>query len=186
MIYGSDVGLIRDILDGKYTLPSSTHPDDPLALHEVSLFEEATNALSSSSDITQGFLQYVQQRSQQTVESMGHRMAYDAAVDQGVPKGLIDMYFIHAIKIDPAWYVENGIFTRKSIAHMEDAALLALLPRLDELLTEMEAEIGPYVNAPIISDERWEEFSKTLPVYSSPQAEVPVTQVPVFSQRAKL
>jgi acyl-CoA oxidase len=120
------------------------------------------------------------------VESMGHRMAYDAAVDQGIPKSLIDMYVIHAIKTDSAWYVERGMFTRKGIACMEDAALSALLPRLDDLLTEMEAEIGPYVNAPIVSDERWEQFCKTLPVYSSPHAGVPVSQKPFFLQRARL
>jgi len=113
-------------------------------------------------------------------------MAYDAAVDQGVPQSLIDMYAIHAIKTDSAWYVEHGKFTRQRIADMEDAALSALLPRLDDLLMEMETKIGPYVNAPITSDERWEEFVKTLPVYSFPRAEVPVRQEFCALERARL
>jgi hypothetical protein len=177
---------VGDTLAQKYTLPSSTHPDDPLACHEVSLFEEAIKAVSSSSDLTQAFMQYVQPRSQLMVESIGHRMAYDAAVDQGVPKSLIDMYIVHAIKTDSAWYVEHGMFTRQNIARMEDGALSALLPQLDDSLTELEAEIGPYVNAPITSDERWEEFSRILPVYSSPEAVVSVPQDHRALQRAML
>ena len=177
---------MADTLAQKYTLPSSTHPDHPLALHEVSLFAEAIEVVSSSSDFTQAFLRYVQPRSQLMVESIGHRMAYDAAVDQGVPQSLIDMYAIHAIQKDSAWYVEHGKFTRQRIADMEDAALSALLPRLDDLLMEMETKIGPYVNAPITSDERWEEFVKTLPVYSFPRAEVPVRQEFCALERARL
>ncbi|KAG1803945.1 acyl-CoA dehydrogenase NM domain-like protein [Suillus plorans] len=169
-ILGLSMRLVTDTLAQTYKLPLSTHPDGPLALHEISLFDEATETVSSS-DFMQAFMQYVQPRCQLMVESMGYRMAYDAAVDQGVPQYLVDLYLINAIKTDAAWYVERGMFTRKAIVHMEDAALSAALPRLDELLAVMEVE--PYVSSPIISDKCWEEFRKTLPVYSSPQADVP-------------
>ncbi|KAG2049695.1 acyl-CoA dehydrogenase NM domain-like protein [Suillus hirtellus] len=167
--------LVADTLSQTYELPFSTHPDGPLAMHEISLFDEAAETVSSSSDFTQAFMQYVQPRCQQMVESMGHRMAYDAAVDQGVSQCLLDLYIINAIKTDAAWYVEHGVFTRKAIVHMEDAALSAALPRLEEWLTAMEVE--QYVSSPITSDKRWEEFSRTLPVYSSPQAEVPAARL---------
>lgn len=173
--------LVADTLAQAYTLPLSTHPDGPLALHEISLFAEATEMVSSQSDFTQAFMQYVQPRCQLMVESMGYRMAHDAAVDQGVSQCLIDLYLINAIKTDSAWYVERNIFTRQTIMRMEDAALSAALPRLDELLAAMEVE--PYVSSPIISDEHWEEFSKTLPVYSSPQAEVAAQ---LTSERARI
>ncbi|KAG1814206.1 acyl-CoA dehydrogenase NM domain-like protein [Suillus variegatus] len=169
-ILGLSMRLVTDILAQTYKLPLSTHPDGPLALHEISLFDEATETVSSS-DFVQAFMQYLQPRCQLMVESMGYRMAYDAAIDQGVPQYLVDLYLINAIKTDAAWYVERGMFTRKAIVHMEDAALSAALPRLDELLAAMEVE--PYVSSPIISDKYWEEFRKTLPVYSSPEAEVP-------------
>ncbi|KAG2049697.1 acyl-CoA dehydrogenase NM domain-like protein [Suillus hirtellus] len=174
-ILGLSMRLVADTLAQTYKLPLSTHPDGPLAMHEISLFDEATEIVSSSSDFTQAFMQYVQPRCQQMVESMGHRMAYDAAVDQGVSQCLVDLYIINAIKTDAAWYVERGMFTRKVIVHMEDAALLAALPRLEELLTAMEVE--PYVSSPIISDKCWEEFRKTLPVYSFTQAEVPAARL---------
>ncbi|KAG1789199.1 acyl-CoA dehydrogenase NM domain-like protein [Suillus plorans] len=167
--------LVADTLSQTYELPFSTHPDGPLAMHEISLFDEATDIVSSSSDFTQAFMQYVQPRCQQMVESVGHRMACDAAVDQEVSQCLVDLYLINAVKTDAAWYVEHGVFTRKAMVHMEDAALSAALPRLEELLTAMEVE--PYVSSPIISDKRWEEFSKTLPVYSSPQAQVPAARL---------
>ncbi|KAG2040701.1 acyl-CoA dehydrogenase NM domain-like protein [Suillus americanus] len=182
-ILGLSMRLVEDTLAQTYTLPLSTHPGSPLALHEISLFDEATETVSSSSDFTQAFMQYVQQRCQLMVESMGHRMAYDAAVDQGVSQCLVDLYLINAIKTDAAWYVERGIFTRQTIMRMEDTALLAALPRLDELLVAMEVE--PYVSSPIISDERWEKFSRTLPVYSSPPAEVPA-QPTLVLERARL
>jgi hypothetical protein len=66
---------------------------------------------------------------------------------------------------------------------MEEAALLAALPHLDELLAAMEIE--PYVSSPIISDQCWEEFSETLPVYSSPQVEVPA-QPTLVLERVRL
>ncbi|KAG2049698.1 acyl-CoA dehydrogenase NM domain-like protein [Suillus hirtellus] len=180
---GDILGLVADTLAQTYELPLSTHPDGPLALHEISLFDEATETVSSSSDFTQGFMQYVQPRCQLMVESMGHRMAYDAAVDQGVSQCLVDLYLINATKTDAAWYVEHGVFTRRAIVHMEDAALSAALPRLEEWLTAMEVE--PYVSSPIISDKRWEEFRKTLPVYSSPRAEVPA-QPNLVLERARM
>lgn len=182
-ILGLSMRLVEDTLGQMYTLPLSTHPDSPLALHEISLFDEATETVSSSFDFTQGFMQYVQPRCQLMVESMGHRMAYDAAVDQGISQSLVDLYLINAIKTDAAWYVERSILTRQAIMRMEDTALLAALPRLDELLAAMEVE--PYVLSPIISDECWEKFSKTLPVYSSPQAEV-LAQSTLVSERARL
>ncbi|KAG2095717.1 acyl-CoA dehydrogenase NM domain-like protein [Suillus discolor] len=169
-ILGLSMRLVADTLAQTYKLPPSTHPDGPLAMHEISLFDEATETVSSSSDFTQAFMQYVQPRCQLMVESMGHRMACDAAVDQEVSQCLVDLYIINAIKTDAAWYVEHGVFTRKAIVHMEDAALSAALPRLEEWLTAMEVE--PYVSSPVISDKRWEEFSKMLPVYRSPQAQV--------------
>ncbi|KAG2135959.1 acyl-CoA dehydrogenase NM domain-like protein [Suillus clintonianus] len=182
-ILGLSMRLVADTLAQTYTLPPSTHQDSPLALHEVSLFEEATETVSSSADFTQAFMQYVQPRCQLMVESMGHRMAYDAAIDQGVSQYLIDLYLINAIKTDSAWYVERGMFTRQTIMRMEDAALSAALPHLDELLAEMKVE--PYITSPIISDERWEAFSKTLPVYSSPWAETS-QQKPFVLERARL
>ena len=118
------------------------------------------------------------------VEAKGHRMAYDAAVDQGVSQYIIDLYLINGIKTDAAWYVEHGMFTRQDIVRMEDAALSAALPRLEEMLAAMEIE--PYISAPITSDERWEEFSKELPVFTSPQAEVPVPQKPFVFERSRL
>ncbi|KAG1867589.1 acyl-CoA dehydrogenase NM domain-like protein [Suillus tomentosus] len=179
-ILGLSMRLVADTLAQTYKLPLSTHPDGPLAMHEISLFDEATQIVASSSDFTQGFMQYVQPRCQLMVESMGHRMAYDAAVDQGVSQCLVDLYLINAVKTDAAWYVENGVFTRKAIMDTEEVALTAALPRLEELLAAMEVE--PYVTSPIISDKCWEEFTETLPVYSSPQVEVPAQSTLVLEQ----
>jgi len=81
-----------------------------IALHEISLFNEATETVPSSFDFTQAFVQYVQQRCQLMVKSMGHCMAYDAAVNKGVSQCLVILYFFNAIKTDVAWYVKRGTY----------------------------------------------------------------------------
>ncbi|KAG1872911.1 acyl-CoA dehydrogenase NM domain-like protein [Suillus subalutaceus] len=144
---GDILGLVGDTLAQTYTLPLSTHPDGPLALHEISLFDEATETVSSSSDFTQAFMQYVQPR-------------YRCRV------------------VRRAWY----IYAAGHYAY-GGYCFVAALPRLDELLAAMEVE--PYVTSPIISDECWRKFSRTLPVYSSPQAEEPAQPTLVF-ERARL
>lgn len=91
-------------------------------------------------------------------------MAYDAAVAAGVDNDLIDLFVAGALKHDASWYVEHGGFTRRAIAEMEDRAVGALMPRLDDLLEATEA--GPYCQAPIVSDDTWSQFVESLPHYT--------------------
>jgi hypothetical protein len=64
---------------------------------------------------------------------------------------------------DEAWYVERLGMTRAELREREAHALEAVFPHLDEYLARMD--IASYVIAPIISDERWNQFIDMLPTF---------------------
>lgn len=97
------------------------------------------------------------------MEAIGHRMAYDAAVAQGVRPALVDLYVANVVKQDPAWYAENAGLGRAAQLAMETRAQDAVLPILGELIQEMD--VFAYVNAPLVSDERWDAFVDRLRTY---------------------
>ena len=94
------------------------------------------------------------------VEAIGHRMAYEAAIAEGVPQYLIDLYVTSVIKLDAAWYVEHAGLGRQSQEEMEMLALDAVLPHLDSLIREMG--MASHITTPIVSDERWGQFVDSM------------------------
>ena len=92
-------------------------------------------------------------------------MALDAAMAEGVPQTLIDIYVAQAINHDIGWYVESGLVTRARVAEMENEALTAAIPKMDEWVKAMNA--APYIRAPILSDEAWEGFTSSLHEFGS-------------------
>ncbi|CAI7666255.1 unnamed protein product [Penicillium discolor] len=88
---------------------------------------------------------------------MGHRMAYEAAVDGRVDSDLLALYEAGVVKTDSSWYVENLGLNRADQFEMEYNAAGALMPRLGELLDGLDA-MGPYITAPILTAKRWETF----------------------------
>lgn len=145
-------------------MPQPADPESLLARHEAALLQELrdvvkNNAHHRSSEVSRLVLPYCQP----AMEAIGHRMAYDAAVAQGVRPCLIDLYVANVVKLDPAWYSENAGLTRRAQQEMEVRALDTVLPILGELVKEMD--VFPYVNAPIVSDERWAAFVDELKVF---------------------
>lgn len=179
------LGLATELLLGQYTMPASDDPTSVLARHEIRLQEECRQTASSGHH-TAEFNSMVLPKCAQMVEAIGHRMAYDAALREGVPRALIDLYVSRAARKDLVWYVEAGLFTRSSIDNIESAALDAILPNLAGWVSEMGAE--PYVKAPIVSDDSWDKFTDSLPVFESAvrpstghaaQSAVPLVDMPI-------
>ena len=83
-------------------------------------------------------------------------MAYDAAVAEGVPQPLIDLYEHHVVSKDIGWYLENGLLTRARAADMLNAAIKAAEPKMEEWVDDMG--VAAYVRAPILSDSAWDKF----------------------------
>jgi hypothetical protein len=114
---------------------------------------------------------------------MGHRMAYDAALDDEVDSSLINLYVSSIIKHDSAWYAEEAGLGRQAQIEMETNALDAVLPRLVPLVHELGVE--PYVTAPIVSDSAWQNFVDGLTEFKGFEDEdgfVLADQVDVFGE----
>jgi acyl-CoA oxidase len=150
----------------RYAIPPSANSDGLLARYEASLFDELSATLASAphhrSDVVN---RSILPRCRAFVEAIGHRMAYDAAVAAGVSPALVDLFVARAMKLDPAWFVEEAGIGRAAQATMEESALDAVLPHVERLVGDFGAE--PYLTAPIVSDAAWDTFVEGLPVYRS-------------------
>lgn len=144
-------------------MPEPLDPESILARHEAGLFGEARMVLMGidSGHRSEAFNRLVLPLCQPLVEAIGHRMAYEAAMKAKVDQDLIDMYVANVLKHDASWYIEFGGLSRRAIAEKEDRAASALLPRLESLLEE--TGVGPYCQAPIVSQKAWDAFVDTLP-----------------------
>ncbi|KAL6300589.1 acyl-CoA dehydrogenase NM domain-like protein [Sparassis latifolia] len=186
-ILGLSIRLATELLLGRYVMPAPENPTSLLALHEAGIFEEARDIITSvphhrSVEVNRLILP----RCQALVEAIGHRMAYDAAVAAGVKPCLIDLYVANVVKLDPAWYSENTRLGRRAQAEMETKALDETLPLLGSLVREMD--VGPYISAPIVSDERWSDFVASLEVFEgTAKVGLPTDDTPAFEMvRAQL
>lgn len=145
-------------------MPRPNDASSLLARHEAGLFDEASEVVGAvphhrSAEVNR----LVLPRCQAMVEAIGHRMAYDAAVAAGVKPCLIDLYVASVVKLDPAWYSENAQFSRRAQSEMETKAMDDMLPQLGTFVREMN--VMPYINAPIVSDERWSQFVESLETF---------------------
>lgn len=159
----SVIGLASELLLGRYTLPRATHPNGLLAKHEVAIFTECREVVQTHGHRSEAFASLVLPRCTALVEAIGARMAYEAALEEGVPEPLVELYVCGAIKGDLAWYVEKGLLSRSSFGDRESRAFESALPLMEAFVDKMGVE--PYVHAPIVSDEMWGEFLRGLRVY---------------------
>ncbi|KUL87452.1 hypothetical protein ZTR_04742 [Talaromyces verruculosus] len=159
------IRLASDILHGKVTLPSPIDSSALLSKHEAILLDEARALLDlSGGDFRSSAAnRYILPRCQTLVEAIGHRMAYEAARAAGVDSVLLRMYEMGAVQCDLACYVEHGLVTRKQISEVVDECVSVLMVRFDELLDDMG--VDAYCDAPILSDEKWEDFLGTLDTF---------------------
>lgn len=157
--------MVSELLQGRYQLPAPRDSSGLLAQREAGLFEEKRAVLASakhhrSDETNRLILPYCVSM----VEAIGHRMAYEAAIAEGLQPEILDLYLASVIKLDSGWYIECAQLGRRAQQEMETRALDALLPHLGSLLRGMRVE--SYITAPIVSDDKWDQFVSTLPVYA--------------------
>lgn len=146
-------------------MPESRNPGSLLAQHESGMMAELRGLMGPvSHHRSTDFDRQVLPLCQPLVEAIGHRMAYDASVEKGVPSDILDVYIASVVKLDVAWYVENTDLTRLDIRNMEATSIDALEPRKAQLLDVIDVE--PYITAPIVSDEKWQDFIEGLETYA--------------------
>lgn len=159
-------GLAVEIGLGKYSMPQATNPDCLLAKYEAGVAEEAYETTISipADHHSEEFNRLLIPRCRPIVQCIGHRMMYESAQAAGVDADLLALYEIGAVKANLDWYIENGLYTRKSFAAAENKAIDKLEPRLGELLDQMCME--PYVTAPIVEEASFQRFVDSLPSYA--------------------
>lgn len=143
-------------------MPRSTLPNCLLAKYEEGLGEEAFETVMSIPDDhrSEEFNRLLIPRCRPLIQGIGHRMMYESAAKAGVDVQLLALYEIWTVGENLDWYIEHGLFTRKSFREAENKALDALEPRLGELLGQMNMEA--YVTAPIVGQSQFDQFVDSL------------------------
>lgn len=138
------------------------NPTCLLAQHEKGLFDESRSILKGlkGGHRHAEFNSLILPRCPALVEAIGHRRAYEAAAKAGVDSDLLALYEIHAVLLDPSWYIQHTDLTREYLFQKEARLLDTLLPRLDTLLDSTGA--GLYCTAPILSLASWDAFVDRL------------------------
>lgn len=144
------------MLDVSQFCGNPNHWTDPSVLDEKGVFEESRALSKKYGHRSQVFADYILPRSKEIVEAVGHRMAYEAAVAEGVPKPLLDLYECHIVGKDIGWYLEAGLLTRARFADLQNAAIKSSESEMNAWVDGMG--VAPYVKAPILSDATWNRF----------------------------
>ncbi|KAF8502765.1 acyl-CoA dehydrogenase NM domain-like protein [Russula emetica] len=168
---GISIRLTSELLLGRYELEPPRYPDSLLAQHEKGLFSELRAILAiAPSHRSSGYDRDILPRSLLFIQSIGHRLSYDAARAAGIDGPLLDMFEIASVLQDEAWYVECLGMTRSELREREACALEAVFLHLEEYLARMD--VAPYVFAPISSDEKWKLFVDTLQTFGATSSEL--------------
>ncbi|KAJ7908990.1 acyl-CoA dehydrogenase NM domain-like protein [Mycena leptocephala] len=155
--------LASELLQERYHVPKSTHPSSLLARHEQGLFAENQQILRQvGGHRSADFNNLVLPKSELIVRAIGHRMAYDAAVDANLDATITDLYLASTLTLDAAWYAEHADFggARQDVA--VNAAVTAALPTW----TMVGAHWGrALLQVPILSEANWKQFVGGLREY---------------------
>ncbi|KAJ7192808.1 acyl-CoA dehydrogenase NM domain-like protein [Mycena pura] len=151
---GVSIRFAIELILGRVTPPPQTDTDHILSVHENSLLAELRRIVKESKNHRSNAIEsLILPRCQELIQAVGHRMAVDAAKENGVDPLAIDLYVASVVKQDGAWYSEHTHLTQAAQRKMERDAVDALYPKLESLLDELGVE--DYVTAPIVSDTRW-------------------------------
>ncbi|KOS43312.1 hypothetical protein ACN38_g5798 [Penicillium nordicum] len=173
------IRLASELLIGRYQMPPPNDPSSPIARHEASLFSEARDLLqqgAKGAHRSDRFNRDILPLALPLVEAIGHRMAYEAAIDANIDPNLLNLYESGVVKQDSGWYVEQGGLSKEVQREMEAQAADALLPHMKDLL--FASDVQAYSNAPMTSKTLWNDFVSGLEVFSgdAPSNLVPCTR----------
>lgn len=111
------------------------------------------------------FAQHVTPRARDLVQAIGHRFAYDSAVQSDlVPQELLDVWESDCILEDAAWYVERAGMTNLELQERRVLAIERVRPHLQSIIDgfDMEKHHGAI---PLVSSKGWTEFMGELPSF---------------------
>ncbi|KAF9650305.1 acyl-CoA dehydrogenase NM domain-like protein [Thelephora ganbajun] len=179
-ILGISVRFAIDLALGRIAPPRSSDPESRLAHHEAAIISQLRSHLFRGQGSPKEISGSHRRRQIEAailplcvplMQAVGHRMAYDAAIEASVDPTLIDIYLSSAILSDPAWYSETSDpavhLSRSEQLEMQLNACTKGVARLEEWLDKLE--VGPYVLAPIVSEEKWDAYEQTLETFGRSQ-----------------
>lgn len=154
------------MLLGKYTLPDPKDSTNILYRHEQGLFAEAIEAIRTMKHHrSDAFNRLILPRCERITLSVGHRMAYEAAVAAGLSPQITNLYLAFAVQSNEGWFAEKMGYSREAQFRDQDRAVQEALPHLDEWLKKLDVE--EYVSAPIVHHDRWMDFFHNLDIAPS-------------------
>ncbi|KAJ7121122.1 acyl-CoA dehydrogenase NM domain-like protein [Mycena epipterygia] len=166
-VLGISIRFAVDLILGRVSPPHYAYPNSVLAQHEKSMISELRDIVARSGKHRGSQMDsMILPQCQSLIEAVGHRIAYDAAVESGVDPLIVNLYVVSVLKHDTAWYVEHANLSRSSQRAMERDSVEALYPKLDLLLAMLD--VASCITAPIVSDERWNNYVHGLPSFTGP------------------
>jgi len=179
-VLGISVKFAIELALGRITPPHSSNPKSRLACHEAAVISQVRSHLYKGQRSSKGgSASHRDPQAEAAVlplcvplmQAIGHRLAYDAAIEASVDPALIDIYLASVILSDSAWYSEADDpvirLSRSKQLEMQLGVCTRGVARLEEWLDKLEVE--PYVLAPIVSDEKWDAYEQTLETFGGSQ-----------------
>ncbi|KAL3442897.1 hypothetical protein BJX65DRAFT_312357 [Aspergillus insuetus] len=171
------IRLASELLLGRYQVPPPKDPNSFLARHEAALFSEGREYLQrmGGTHRSEEFNRNILPISLPLVQAIGHRMAYEAALEAGIDPKLLALYESGVMLEDSAWYAEQGNISRAAQRETEATAADTLLPEMESLIRALGVE--NYSSAPMSSEEHWNEFASGLESFDG-QASLDINEPP--------
>lgn len=176
-------GLASELLIGRYKMPKSRYPDCLLARHEAGFFAQCQSKMAEIGNHRgDAFNRLLLPLCQPLVQAIGHRMAYEAAIDAQLDQYQLDLYEAHAMKFNSAWYSENVGIGWWQQHEREEKAATAAIPFVQRDVDAIDVE--PFAVAPILSDEKWRAFVQELQCFPPGNEELDLFSPPEPIQTA--
>ncbi|KAF7346813.1 Acyl-CoA dehydrogenase NM domain-like protein [Mycena sanguinolenta] len=149
------------------------YPGCLAARYEIGLFKECREVLAQKMNgqhRSDAFNRLMLPRCRSLVEAIGQPFLYEAAKEADFEQAVLDVYEAGIVKHGCVWFATHaGMDAAAQIAH-EDAAITAAMPHLERWLQWSGAE--DYTVAPTVTQPRWDEFVRCLPLYAGPVVDI--------------
>lgn len=156
------IRLYSELLQRKYSLPACAHEETILSRHARGIFLQCARIMDSlpGGHRDPAFNDLILPQCERGVLALGCSYAYSSALEAGVARPLLDLFESAAIRLDPAWYMENEGLGENERVLREDRAVHAALPHIREYADGLH--VREVIPAPIMSDATWSAWVEWL------------------------
>ncbi|TXB97782.1 hypothetical protein FocTR4_00016968 [Fusarium oxysporum f. sp. cubense] len=166
------IRFMSELLGGKLELPRARNRLSRLAQCEERLMADMTSRLKRIGGYKEhrglAFDRHILPRCRPLAESIGNRMAYEAAEKWGLPSEVLTLYerICMGEDLDPLHMVEP--LAQEHLPSRSSAPYNTVLAQIRSESVS-QSDIDHYVTAPITSDKSWESFMNSLHAFKSPE-----------------